>query len=1103
MKIHGFVGVVLLITASVFTGVSFLNSETDAQHIEHGLILIEGDADFIDQAINESWPGDGTEGNPYLITNYQINITDVQYMDRYHGISIKNTTVYFEISDSIIERGYNSYSGIYLENVENVVIRNCTLSKNKHGIYINISNHIEINANIFHNNRDNGISMEYSSNNIITNNKASENIDDTIYLLNSTHNDISHNKISAWDNGIYLVNSNQNDISHNEVYTRKHCIYLEDSNNNLVEYNIIDGYKLDLGIILESSTGNSIEHNTIHNLYRGIYLKYSNGTTVISNTLTDNNRAISLTYSLNNSIQANTMIENSITLDGNEKEHWNTHEIGTSNTVNGKPVQYWKDQTSGTVPEGAGQVILANCQNVTVSNQTLSLGTIGIEMGFSVNCNINNNTISQNKDAGIYIEFSNGTSIDQNNFKDNKNDIEIRESFGNSVTSNDFSKGIYGIYHFRSEDTEIRGNQISNCSLGIFIDFLSKNCNITENKLINSSIYLWELDVTYATTHNIDTSNTVNGDPIYFWKNKNGGSVPSNAGEVIIVNCTDVIIENQEISNTTFGIKVICSSNITLINNSLTDSGVVISNSSHLKIENNKFKSDNGGIYLEKSWENNINHNNFTNNDISIQLYDSNENQITMNNFLENNGGIRLIDSSNNSIHENIFQNNTGISISVRSSALSSSSFNIISYNDVVNNQGSGIWFSDSFDVNIIIHNNISFNGKRGIALGRAENISITHNIISSNGEYGIHTFDSKNIEISDNTISHNEDAITLEMSEEIFIANNTILNDGLMISGYYRKSWNSHQIQESNTVNGKPLYYWNNKIGGIVPSDAGQIILANCTDVTVENQKITNTSIGIEIGYSTNCNVSYNILNDNTYGIFHSRSLESNISKNSVSNNNYGIYLERTSHWKSQTKIMGNVVSENIYGLYLDGSDNNNIIANNITGNENGIFMDDSSDNVLHHNNIIDNAVQLNLFIEINTWDNEGGVGNYWSDYNGNDTNEDGIGDTDVPHHGVDNFPMMWPANISKEYLVSVDDAEPQERIEGEPYRPSPLALGLIMVVLIILIIILSKPAKKKKQKDAPPLGWDMHGLGLETTPATEESELLDENHQDVNKSE
>ena len=78
-------------------------------------------------------------------------------------------------------------------------------------------------------------------------------------------------------------------------------------------------------------------------------------------------------------------MEDGIFIWGDMLEHWNTHIIDTTNTVNGKPVHYWKNQNGGTIPPGAGQIVLANSTNVVIENQNVSDCSIGIELGFSSN----------------------------------------------------------------------------------------------------------------------------------------------------------------------------------------------------------------------------------------------------------------------------------------------------------------------------------------------------------------------------------------------------------------------------------------------------------------------------------------------------------------------------------------------------------------------------------------------------------------------------------------------------------------------------------------------------------------------------------------------
>jgi parallel beta-helix repeat protein len=134
------------------------------------------------------------------------------------------------------------------------------------------------------------------------------------------------------------------------------------------------------------------------------------------------------------------------------------------------------------------------------------------------------------------------------------------------------------------------------------------------------------------------------------------------------------------------------------------------------------------------------------------------------------------------------------------------------------------------------------------------------------------------------------------------------------------------------------------------------------------------------------------NIISDNEYiGITIDTSSSNLVRENTISGSNYGIYIT-TTWWFPYSNY--NVITRNI-------------ISNN---NNEGIFIEwDHDYNEIYYNNFINNGNQASDYA-INTWDDGSGKGNYWSDYTGSDTDSDGIGDTDLPHVGLDYYPIMEP---------------------------------------------------------------------------------------------
>lgn len=134
-------------------------------------------------------------------------------------------------------------------------------------------------------------------------------------------------------------------------------------------------------------------------------------------------------------------------------------------------------------------------------------------------------------------------------------------------------------------------------------------------------------------------------------------------------------------------------------------------------------------------------------------------------------------------------------------------------------------------------------------------------------------------------------------------------------------------------------------------------------------------------------------------------------ISGNRITSNEYGIAIE----WSGGNTISNNVITQNHYGVNFDEASNNTLISNTISNNNLGINLAFSNNNTIYHNNFVENTEQLKSSGTSNTWDN-GIEGNYWSDYRGLDDGSegrvagDGVGDTDLPHLGVDHYPIIIP---------------------------------------------------------------------------------------------
>ena len=386
------------------------------------------------------------------------------------------------------------------------------------------------------------------------------------------------------------------------------------------------------------------------------------------------------------------------------------------------------------------------------------------------------------------------------------------------------------------------------------------------------------------------------------------------------------------------------------------------------------------------------------------------------------------------------------------------SSNNIISNCDISKNKNGILlrYTSNNSILNCNITNheykNSDTNLINGISFYYSSNNLILNCNITNCDYHGIHFYLSSNNTISSCNISNNYEGIRLEDSSNCAVSNNIFINNGIAIISKTLSHF-VHSI-ENNTVNGKPLlYYWNknNKIlNGI---EVGQIILVNCSNFEIKNINISNAPNGIIFAFCegntiSNCNIS----NNDWRGIILQHSNNNTILKCNISNNGNGISLR----YSNDNKVSScNILNIDWHGIYVWSSSKRNKISNsNISNNNYGIYINDKTyDNLIFHNYFKDNNMSA-FDLGSNYWDN-GKEGNYWDDYDGNDTNGDGIGDTpyNIPDHpykipigkNQDRYPLIEPY----EYTGSTTGTIKENEI------PNIVYFLLVIVIILILLII------------------------------------------------
>jgi parallel beta-helix repeat protein len=606
------------------------------------------------------------------------------------------------------------------------------------------------------------------------------------------------------------------------------------------------------GISIGGAQNGRIEEVRLERIQVGLGLSSAKNVTVRGAVIVDSPKGIVVTGGTNVTLSGNSLVNSSFVVSVFPPENASALHIGEDNTVNGLPIMYRSGCENGAEADrDFGAVFLFNCHDFSIRNSHLPAGVGAVEVRNSHDILFSGvrspSFTAQRVDALSILgseaqfvtldDFTNVTLADGRTPAGSFTHVVARNGTGFLVNGNDL----------RGDSILAVGAPVEHwCScLGPAPPTGVTRTVITNNTLsdgTDSAITLY--DAAFAMVEDNRIINHTNGIEA---RDQRGLSIQRNhiegpgvaGGRAVQATGEGVVIRANSISNTETGLDI---------------GPAVEASGNQIAAEEAGMRLDYGGSPL--SWGNEMFHGgvvpdpdtgeafalgpNNTVNGLPIVLHKDCDGVQYDGAVL---GQLFFVDCANVTIANLSFAD-----ISNPITLTRVGGFDIEHL--VTDGAKTPLYLRDSWDGRVA---NSTLNSDRGVLAYDVFNVTFVGN--QMNGSTGALTIRwSGAIDLSDNDFTGSlYGAVYLERAWSVAMHRNHLAAGGLQLWGDEAAHFASHEIDETNTVMGRPIVYVANQAGPLLEGrEIGELVVANCTGATLRNLRLTGAEPPLVLAFSS-----------------------------------------------------------------------------------------------------------------------------------------------------------------------------------------------------------------------------------------------------------